>query len=762
VTDVPEPQAYPAFRHQLEAMLARIARADREAIGSMLRSLRIKPIEPDKEKTPRGAIFRWTDSKGRRGKKVERLVDFRLASPISNTPRQGGDIRFPHFAITRVNKVVVPKSRDGRTHHRYPERSGIGVGHHEYVTKGGVVRERDHLDYLKRAGALDSRAVDDVLPALDLLDGKEDWRLQNSLAIYSNIPGGAERERSLFEAAERRASAAKTGTLSVSSEYAGEWMQASMRPGAPSWVRAAAVKLATKNRRVEKAGRQSSPKFREVEISTGDLDEIFVRLSWCDGSGLPKAALPNFKPGRCGRIQTRFVGELPRGLGPRDRHEIFTRFCDHLSSQGWMIVGAIHRPDPHNDPRNYHFHIDGYDRPAKWLDEHACWDFDFEVKHRNGKPSFPYRQNKIADVSQTTQKGIHYTKQAANWMASQRQTYVDIVNDVVAGRPGIPRYVAGTYQLEGIERTPLGHLGNKIIAAEKEGLASDRGSENARTIFADELRAVVRAMEAELKKLDDEAKERVKRAKSAAQRYALGAWRQIKDRAIVRSAQNSALPVIERMASSRAVTILEHRDTATPPQLIQHARAWLRDIETVSQLEKRVRIEGQVLARLERSAAAELRAADELRAGRLPDFSYVARSNVALKPVVPKYRNQLRLRLSAWLDQHLTDPARVEFAGATFKLGYAVRQPAIDRLLRLFGHEAEFQIRLAGERSRRAEEVKAMRAVAPSGGKLIETADRLAGTSRPATGGKPASMAKGPTPPAQAPDHPGKRSGRER
>jgi len=216
------------------------------------------------------------------------------------------------------------------------------------------------------------------------------------------------------------------------------------------------------------------------------------------------------------------------------------------------------------------------------------------------------------------------------------------------------------------------------------------------------------------------------------------------------------------MASSRAVTILKQRDTGTPPELIQHAGAWLRDIEAVSQLEKRVRVEGRVLARLERSATAELRAADELRTGQLPDLSYVARSSASLKPVVAKYRNQLRLRLSAWLDEHLADPRYVEFTGATFKLGRAVRQPAIDRLLRLFGHETEVQIRLATEMTRRAEEAKTVPVEAARRGKLTEMAERLGGMRRPATGGGPASMTKGPTPSAQAPDYPGKRSGQER
>lgn len=744
-----EPQAYPVFRHQLEAMLARIARADREAIGGSLKSLRIKAIEPSKERTPAGAIVRWSASKGlgdSKGRTTGRLIDFRYASPISKTPRQGGDIRFPHFSVVRVNKVVVPKSRDGRTHPDYPERNGIGVAHHKYVTQGGLARERDHLDYIKRAGALDS-PPDDPLPSLDLLDARDDWRLQNSLAIYSNIPGGPERERSLFEAAERRASVAKTGTLTVSSRHADAWLKVATRPGAPRWVRDAAGKLAAARRRAE-LSKGRTPKVRDVKISDADLAEIFDRLAWCDGSGLPNEALPEFKPGRCGRIQTRFVGELPRGLGPRERHEIFTRFCDHLSDQGWMVVGAIHRPDPHNDLRNFHFHIDGYDRPARWLDEQGCWDFDFEVKHRNGKPSFPFRQNKIAEVSQTTGKGVHFAKQAAAWMAKERQTYVDIVNDLVAGRPGIPRYVAGTYKSEGIELTPLKHLGSKVIAAEKEGLVTETGSENARAIFGDELRAIVRIMEAQLRKLERVAGERIKRARAIAARGAVDTQRNLIERRIVRRAQNAALPVLERMASSRALTILEHQGGNSLPGLIDHARAWLREIDAISPMEKRVRVEGRVLNRLERAAAAAGRRADLLDdapAG----LTYEPRSTATLKPVLARYEHASRQRLAAWLDKHLGDPTRVEFAVATFKLGPSVRQTAIDRLLRLFGHEPEIQSRLAAEMARRLQPAGTTHVTKPRSGALAAQAEGLAGTGRPTAGEIPKTIAKGPAQPDQ-------------
>ena len=40
-----------------------------------------------------------------------------------------------------------------------------------------------------------------------------------------------------------------------------------------------------------------------------------------------------------------------------------------LAADGWMAVGVIHQPDQHGDKRNFHIHVDAYDRPAKWMDE---------------------------------------------------------------------------------------------------------------------------------------------------------------------------------------------------------------------------------------------------------------------------------------------------------------------------------------------------------------------------------------------------------
>ncbi|HEX8413639.1 MAG TPA: hypothetical protein VF637_07100, partial [Sphingomicrobium sp.] len=424
------PSAYPQYAHQLQALLRRLDREDREAVSSHLRRAGFGPREPDEGKRvvggrspiridtdpgaralhSEGATIRQRVAGGGSGGRQKKSIDFSRASPLSATPRQAGPVRIPHLDIKRISRTVVPRAKDGSTHPRYPARSGIAGEHHGYVTRGGVADFETHLDYITRITAVE--ALDTTL-LIDMFDMNEDRRLQNDLAIVSNIPGGRERERSLFEAAERCERQAKGGTLQVSTQYVDEWTWLAAQKDAPGWVRKAAMTLRQKRISLEKRAKaDGKPVFGvPIDIAKVDLEQAYDRLVWCDGqAGLPKGARPAWKAGPCGRIQTRFVGDLPRGLKPAERRTILERFCEQLNEEGWMFVSAIHRPDKTNNPDNFHFHVDAYDRPSRWLtaeeinaerkpkktfEDEGCWDFEYSEKKRNGKPCYPFRQNKI-------------------------------------------------------------------------------------------------------------------------------------------------------------------------------------------------------------------------------------------------------------------------------------------------------------------------------------------------------------------------------
>jgi hypothetical protein len=360
VSDDADQQAYPAFAHQIEALLRRMAREDREAIGATLRRARIPVDDPETGPLRGGGRGRTSTAsnlvsdaagtmsgRSAAGKGNEgRSVDFSRASPLSDSPRQTGRVRIPHLDIYRVSRTVVPRSKSGQAHHRFPDKSGSIAQHHEYVTAGGIATFRDHHAYLTRASAVELK---DTAGLFDILDMEDERKLQNDLAIFSNIPGGRARERSLFDAAERCERQAKGGVLTVSTEHADEWMAMTMKSGSPPWVRAAAFKLRKERQRRAKLasqkGRASSD--TSVEICKVDLEQAYDRLTWCDKQpDLPESALPRWKAGPCGRVQTRFVADLPKGIAAHDRREILERVCGMLADQGWMLVGAIHRPDP--------------------------------------------------------------------------------------------------------------------------------------------------------------------------------------------------------------------------------------------------------------------------------------------------------------------------------------------------------------------------------------------------------------------------------
>ncbi|MEH3041333.1 MAG: hypothetical protein PGN21_14875 [Sphingomonas paucimobilis] len=732
--------AYPQYAHQLQALLRRLAREDRDAIGASLRrggfgKREIEPgpavssgrvritsdvglhtLSPTREAT--GTRHRIANAGGNGGRTT--AVDFSRASPLSLTPRQTGPVRIPHFDMVRISRTVVPRAKDGRTHPRYPDRSGIAGAHHDYVTRGGVADFETHLDYITRTTAVEEN---DTALLIDMLEMDEDRRLQNHLAIISNIPGGRERERSLFEAAERCERQAKVGTLQVSTQYADDWRLLAVRANAPGWVRKAAMELREKRRAQEKKAAAKGKPFVDavVDIAKVNLEEAYDRLVWCDDQkDLPEAARPNWKAGRRGRIQTRFVGEFPRGLKPAERRLALERFCEDLAAEGWMYVAAIHRPDATNDPHNFHFHIDGYDRPARWLtakeinDERkprmpvegdGCWDFEYSERKRNGALCYPYRQNKTAkptrDVPEDGEKAVSYFVAGQRYVKALRKRYVDIVNEVVDGRAGSPVYAAGTYKDAKIRLTPMEHLGSAVTASEARGEVTAAGTRNAHIRFNDEMRLLLE--QADLDRLDNGFKAAIhlSRRASAASLKATARWQELANAAVTRRCQEGLVAIVERMVRSRAETVLR-ADTAS--RTVQdEARARLGEVDAIMAPSAQ---QARAVARLKdldnkvENAWAEVVAATGNGRKRL---KYVPADHAKLVPlnaILPAYRPQVEKRLQAWLIKHRRSSKHLRFVPG----GYAIDKtvpPAIHRLFRLLGDEPEIQKLLLAERHRR-------------------------------------------------------------
>jgi hypothetical protein len=748
--------AYPQYAHQLQALLRRLAREDREAIGASLRRGGFcRPNAEAKQGVAHGRMWiipdtgtetlspypeatrvrqRYVDAGSGSGRSTS--IDFSRASPLSATARQTGPVRIPHFDMVRISRTVVPRAKDGSTHPRYPAKNGIAADHFGYVTRGSVADFETHLDYIIRSTAVE--ALDTGL-LIDMLDMEEDRQLQNHLAIISNIPGGRERERSLFEAAERCERQAKGGTLQVSIQYADDWMLLATQADAPGWVRKAAMTLHQKRvAQKKKAKTDGRPQVDvTIDVAQVNLEQAYDRLVWCDdAAGLPANARPNWKAGPCGRIQTRFVGEFPRGLKPAERRLILERLCGGLSEEGWMFVAAIHRPDETNDPDNFHFHIDAYDRPSRWLsadkinaerkpskpfEGDGCWDFEYSERKRNGRPCYPYRQNKIAeptrDVPSAGEKAMPHFLAGKRYLRAIRRRYVDIVNEVVDGRAGIPVYATGTYKDAKIRLTPMEHLGPAITAKEVKGEVTPGGTRNAQIRFNDEMQLLLD--NAVIERLDNSIIATLQQSGrvSAASLEAAERWKALSDAAVTRRCQAALVDVVERMVRSRAETVLR---VATASRTVkEQARTWLGQIDTVM---TRFGQQALAVARLRDLDDKVEKAWTEVLSvtGDGPErLRYVPTDSAKLSEInaiSPTYRVQVEGRLHRWLTKHGRRPDHLRFVPGGYAIAKAV-PPTIHRLFRLLGDEPAIQTLLLAERQRR-KVVAASMAVA---GDMIET-----------------------------------------
>lgn len=699
-----DPAPYPEFAHQVAARLARVAREDREAVAGSLRRFGFRVQgEPDRSSSgPTRSPRKAADTR-----MASRRCDFRYASPIPSTSRQRADMRIPHLAVSHVTRTAVPRSADGATHDRYPARSTVAAEHFDYLTEGARTTYRTHFDYITRR--IGSMTAVSGMPAMDILDFEADHRERNALAILSNIPGGPSRQRGLFEAAEQCEREAKRGTLEVSTERKDAWAELAAAADAPLWVKEAARLLEQERAADIAKASKAKRKHRDrlVTIADVDLVEAYDRLCWADEHlGPDNPALPDFKQGRSGRVQTRFVVELPHGLDARQHRTIMQRFCARLDREGWMYVAAIHCPDPKNDPRNIHLHVDAYDRPSKWLDGIStdgkaggpgCWDFEVRLRKRNGKWQYPYRQKKIGALRGDEGQNRHEAGEA--YFKQMRADYVAIANDVANGTAKATRYVTGTYRDNGIRQDRLEHLGDRIVANEKSGLVTKAGSRNARIIFNDRLRdvrhvaaqelsAIRRAAAVWLAQVDDDDAKKIVRQ-----------WRYYQRVAVLKRAQAAAATIVGGMAISRAVTVIKHSKNEDRKR---EAEAWMAEDAVVAGGAD------QAIWTTDAIAVAADILDDKVRSSlsiSTRPITYKHRGHDTLAVVMTKYHDATRGRLLNWLDEHGDDPMALVFENDVATLGPAENRKSINRLFRLFIEDLLVQERLRAIRARRRRSV---------------------------------------------------------
>jgi len=664
------PDEQPVFAHHVRALLARQAQADRDLVGASYRRGRNHQPEAEPGQSP-----------ARR--KADALaaavgIDFHRPSPIRRVGRQTGGGRVPHFDMKPMSKTHVPTNADGKAHHRFQAKAKEGA-HFDYLRDGAKVTIISHLDYIRRDQAVADLAEDLVI---DMIDEQVIRGGMNARAIVSNIPGSPERQRSLFVAAERCERTPKLHHLTASTADVGRYDRVAGFATSPSWLRDMSRRLKAARREAEAEAAAKGRPFKDRQVIVADVtpEEAFDRLTWCDQH--PNFPAPQWRQGRTGRSHYRFVQELPADAKPEQHGQILRNIVAMLAADGWMAVGVIHQPDQHGDKRNFHIHVDAYDRPAKWMDEEGKWDFEV-VERKNGKNTRPYRQNKVSYRAEPDANGKCAKVDTAELM---RGRFIDIVNAVM----GEERYLHGTYEENGIALTPLEHMGNRATGLERRGVATEVGTRNARRIVRDELAAcdrtaaaatdvLARDMTLILPSIGDQPD-----AVAAARRY-----ERLSRRLIQRRHDMDVADVVVAASRSRAEAVIATLDPEpgrrTKPRagdraLLEAAHAHLEWVAQHSPSDEERVAERQRLARIEVQAATawdEVAAAIATKGQRPPTITYVStRTSPAATMHHPDFEEQVRGHFRKWL-------------------------------MRLFAGEEEFQNWLTGERERRADQAAA-------------------------------------------------------
>ena len=464
--------------------------------------------------------------------------NFFVPTPMVDRPRTVTGATSFHFSFRSISKEAVPTvagkpvsgsynkaPQPALDHAKYIERDGAaevsaGAHHAAYVERPGAVEMVDPATAAKEgversiALVVNERPTDEEAKLL----GVQDVAPEGIPSVFSNISNDPFEREEYWRAVERTERSPKTHRIFLDPESSDRWWQhIETADGLDPTFRNHVLQQAERYRQhLENEASSghpgkafSSEPLRVTAEQAGKFIEQAMSQPGYDHSRPPL----EFKSGRGGRVQMRFVAELPHEVSPEDRALIVQNFCDKLGSLeerkdasgethtvGMMYTAVIHAPDPHNDARNYHLHVVAHDRPARFLEAEGQWDFEVqEYFRRSGSGServrYPHRQNKIGEIARAG-NGADFDKAGRNFVPHMRKQFADITNTVLKAR-GIERhYDPRKYTEMGIDRTPTEHLGTKAAALEAIGVPTTVGQLNAIAIWNDAERSIARRAKA--------------------------------------------------------------------------------------------------------------------------------------------------------------------------------------------------------------------------------------------------------------------------
>ena len=145
---------------------------------------------------------------------------------------------------------------------------------------------------------------------------------------------------------------------------------------------------------------------------------------------------------------------------------------DEFVSKGMICDFAVHLPDHKDGIQNPHFHVLCPMRP---LDENGQWGAKQRRVYRldeNGNQVLDKKGQPIFDAVSTTDWGSPETLE--HW----RKAWCDLCNSKFAEKGLDERIDHRSYERQGVELLPTVHEGPTVIAMEKRGVATEKGTLN--------------------------------------------------------------------------------------------------------------------------------------------------------------------------------------------------------------------------------------------------------------------------------------------
>lgn len=374
-------------------------------------------------------------------------------TPNSRPVNFAGETSF-HFGLTSVNSVSA-SAADGGVIAIRQEKYISGLLEHDPGSAAGQER------YVAPAGEGDPAA--------------SDTRVEY---CRSNIANTVEARVEFWTQAQ--ASARKTGlpTLELHPER-GELddFQAIVEdPTAPDIVRDAAREIVAEMVRsdVPSSSPERSKPIEIILLSTED--QVWAKAAGrrCE-KGRDERML-HFRTPRSTIIQQRLEAELPRELSAEGRRAVVDAFAADLDRVGVRYTIVIHRPEPRNDPRNFHIHILYWPGRCHQLAD-GRWHFRARGEKRKLRPGDI--QSVLAEEPLVAGAGINHTMLAEADIASLRARFAKCCNDELAWIGFPRRFNPDNYEKMGIDQEPGDHLGSRRASLAAAGVTVELDRANA-------------------------------------------------------------------------------------------------------------------------------------------------------------------------------------------------------------------------------------------------------------------------------------------